>query len=123
MTKPADTTEKSMTAEYAMNTVLEAEQKAKQKVEECKAEAEVCLQQARRQAQQIAERVDNRITRIHQRCNRAITDQVKQLKTTQEKSARDNEHSNLHLEAIDEVVEVMAKRLTTPDQKTPDNSD
>jgi len=107
----------TMTADHAMNVVLEAEQEAKRRVEQCKADAEALLQQARQQAQQIEERVDNRITRIHQRCNRAITDQVKQLKLDQEKNIKIRDRYKPNLETINVVVEEIAKRLTIPDQE------
>lgn len=106
-----------MTADHAMNVVLEAEQEAKQRVEQCKAEAELLLQQAREQAQYIEERADNRITRIHQRCSREITDQVKQLKAAQEKNIKSHEQYKPNPEMINAVVEEVAGQLTVPDQK------
>ena len=104
-----------MTADHAMNVVLEAEQEAKQRVEQCKNEAELLLQQTRQQAQYIEERADNRISRIHQRCNREITDQVKQLKVTQEENIKSHEQYKPNLEMINAVVEEVARRLTIPD--------
>lgn len=112
-----------LTADNAMNVVLEAEQKAKRRVEQCKAEADILLQQAQQQAQHVAQRVDNRIIRIHQRCSRAITDQVKQIKAAQEKNVRESDHFQLDLEVVDAVVEKTAEWLTIPEQSTgPDNN-
>ncbi len=106
-----------MTADNAMNVVLEAEQDAKQSVGQCKAEAEMLLQQARQQAQKIEERADNRITRIHQRCNREITDQVKQLKVAQEQNITSSDQYEPDLDMVNAVVEEVARELTIPDQE------
>lgn len=122
MAKQQDTVEKSMTAEQAMNEVLEAEQNAKQRVEQCHVEAEHLLQQTRQQAQQIMERVDNRISRVHQRCSRAVTDQVKQIKLAQEQMLQESDQSDLHLETLDAVVEKIARRLTIPEHNPEHNS-
>jgi len=110
---PDDNTE--LTADHAMNVVLEAEAEAKQRVEQCKTEAELLLQQARQQAQKIEERADNRITRIHQRCSREITDQVKQLKAAQERKIETSEQQKPDVDTIIAVVEEVAGQLTNPD--------
>jgi vacuolar-type H+-ATPase subunit H len=111
-----------LTAEHAMNAVLAAEQRAKQRVEQCKTEADMLMQQARQQAQRIAERVDNRITRIHQRCSRAVTDQVKQLQLEQQQRAGDTRRDQVDQETLNKVVEQIAALLTTPDEDMDTNT-
>ncbi|WP_455218694.1 hypothetical protein [Kaarinaea lacus] len=106
----------SMTAEHAMNVVLEAEDHAKHAVDKCAAEADALLQQARQRAKQIAERADERITRIHQRCARVVTDRVTQLQRDQQKKARDSHSYEVDTETVDVVVEQIAEMLTTGDE-------
>ena len=106
----------SMTAEHAMNVVLEAEDNAKHAVDKCSSETDALLQQARQRAKQIAERADERITRIHQRCARVGTDQVAQLQRDQQKEARDSHSYEVDTETVDVVVEQIADMLTTGDE-------
>ena len=106
----------SMTAEHAMNVVLEAEDNAKYAVDKCSSETDALLQQARQRAKQIAERADERITRIHQRCARVVTDQVAQLQRDQQKEARDSHSYEVDTETVDVVVEQIADMLTTGDE-------
>jgi vacuolar-type H+-ATPase subunit H len=115
MANNAKIDETGTTAEQAMNIVLQAEQDVKQQIEQCKQEAEVLLQKARQKAKRISEHVDERITRIHLRCSREITDQVKQLQLEQEQNARDGHRYQLNMETVDVVVEQIAEMLTTPD--------
>lgn len=68
-----------LTTEQAMNRVLEAEAQAQQHINEANREAEAILEQARQKAHHIQEHTDNRITRIHQRCNRWIADEVARI--------------------------------------------
>ena len=105
-----------MTAEHAMNVVLEAEDNAKQAVDSCAAEADAILQQARLTAKQIAERADERITRIHMRCSRVVTDKVAQLQKEQQQKARDSHSYEVDTETVDVVVEQIAEMITTSDE-------
>jgi vacuolar-type H+-ATPase subunit H len=123
MANNTETDETGITAEQAMNVVLQAEQEAKQRIGECKQEAESLLQQARQKAKRISEHVDGRITRIHLRCSRVITDKVKQLQLEQEQNARDGHRYQLDMETVDVVVEQIAEMLTTPDQRVRHNRD
>jgi vacuolar-type H+-ATPase subunit H len=123
MSNDRKTDESGTTAEQAMNVVLQAEQDAKQRIDQCRQEADSLLQQARQKAKRISERVDGRITRIHQRCSRVISDQVKQLQLEQEQRARDAHHYQLDMETVDVVVEQIAEMLTTPEQGKKYNRD
>ena len=107
--------EKDMTADSAMNVVLQAEHTARQRVDQCRNEADVLLQQAQQTAHKIAQRVDDRITRIHQRCHRVIADQVKQIKSAQQQNIQDSDKNQPDLAAVDAVVDEIVRRLTNPD--------
>ncbi|MGD8567008.1 MAG: hypothetical protein PVJ39_02800 [Gammaproteobacteria bacterium] len=103
----------SMTAEQAMNVVLKAEADARQAVKQCSAQADTLLQQAREKAQRIAALTDDRISRLHRRCHRAVTDQVNHLQMEQEKNLRASHDDEPDSVAVDEVAGQMAELLTT----------
>jgi len=113
MSDSSNNNEASMSAEHAMNVVLESESNAKLAVDKCATEADALLQQARQKAKLIAERADERITRIHQRCSRVVTDQVGQLQRDQQQKARDSHSYEVDTETVDVVVEQIAEMLTT----------
>jgi vacuolar-type H+-ATPase subunit E/Vma4 len=115
MANSSNSNDSSITPERAMNVVLEAEDNAKLAVEDCAAEAEAILQQARQKAKQISERADERITRIHQRCSRVVTDQVSKLQREQQQKARDSHSYEVDMETVDVVVEQIADMLTSPE--------
>lgn len=108
--------DESTTAEQAMNIVLEAERKARLAVEQCQGEADAILQQARQKSQRIGKTVDDRITRIHQRVARAVTDQVKQLDEEEQKLAKQDYLYRIEQDMVEAVVEQVAIMLTTADK-------
>lgn len=108
--------DESVTAEQAMNIVLEAERKARLAVEQCQAEADALLQKARQKSQRIGKNVDDRISRIHQRVARAVTDQVKQLHEEEEQLARQDYLYRIENDVLETVVEQIAEVLTTPQE-------
>lgn len=112
--QPAKIDADSLTAEEAMNVVLEAERKARESVEKCRSEADVILQKARQKSQRIGKRVDDRISRIHQRVARAVTDQVKQLDEEEQQLAKQDYLYRIEHDVVEEVVEHIAELLTTP---------
>ena len=116
MSNSSNYNDTSMTAEHAMNVVLEAEDNAKHAVDKCATEAEAILQQSRQRAKLIAERADERITRMHQRCARVVTDKVAQLQKEQQQKARDSHSYEVDTETVDVVVEQIAEMLTTSDE-------
>jgi vacuolar-type H+-ATPase subunit H len=105
-----------MTAERAMNVVLQAEADARQAVEQCSAQADILLQQAREKAQRIAAHTDDRISRLHRRCHRAVTDQVSQLQLEQERNLKASLGSEPDPGVVDDVAGQMAALLTTLDE-------
>ena len=100
-------------AEYAMNTVLEAEEKARRAVEACAGDTRIILQQARSIAKGMVERADRRITRIHHHCNSAVTARVSQLEREQQQQASKFDSAALDADAVAAVVEQVAELLTT----------
>jgi vacuolar-type H+-ATPase subunit H len=118
MANNADDNSHAVTTEQAMNRVLQAEHDARGAVDQCKQQADAMIQQARLTAQKIAEKADHRITRIHQRCSREVTDQVTQLKRDQEQQAKDSHSYEVDVETVDVVVEQIAELLTTPEDES-----
>ena len=105
--------EVSLTAEQAMNDVLEAEHNAREAVARCKSEAEALLQQARQKSQRIGKQTNDRITRIHQRVSRVMTDQVKKLEEEQRVLAQQEHLYRIESDVIEIVVNQIAEMLTT----------
>ena len=101
------------TTEQAINDVLKAENDSQQKMTQCDAEAERILEQARQTARLVGERNNNRITLIHQRCSRTITDEVTRMQRTSEQLIEDEESDKIDINALAEVLERMALALTT----------
>lgn len=116
-------TDDGMTAEKAMNIVLEAEQQAREAVESCKTDAETLLQQARQKSQRIGKRVDDRITRIHQRIARVVTDQVKKLAEEEKQLAKQENVYTIEHDVVEVVVDQIAEMLTSPDQTSSEKTD
>lgn len=106
-----------LTAEEAMNIVLEAERKAREAVEQCQAQADGILQEARQKSQRIGKRVDDRMTRIHQRITRAVADQVKQLDAEEQELAKQDYLYRIEEDVVEKVVEQIAGLLTAPESK------
>jgi len=104
----------SVTAEQAMNVVLDAERKAREAVNECKQQADALLQQARQKSQRIGKQVDVRITRIHQRISRVMTDEVKKLDEEQQMLARQEHLYHIDNDIVEMVVDQIAEFITTP---------
>ena len=104
----------SVTAEQAMNIVLEAERSARESVDQCKAQADNLLLQARQKSQRIGKQVDDRITRIHQRVSRVMTDQMKKLEEEQQQLARQEHLYHIDNEIVEIVVDQIAELLTIP---------
>lgn len=115
--------EEGMTAEQAMNIVLEAERNARESVEQCRSEAEAILQQARQKSQRTGKRVDDRITRIHQRIARVVTDEVKKLNEEEQQMAKQQNLYEVDDEIVEIVVDRIAEILTTPTETTQSKED
>lgn len=115
--------DEGMTAEQAMNIVLDAERKAREAVAQCQTEADAILQQARQKSQRIGKRVDDRISRIHQRVARAVTDQVKQLDLEEQQLAKQDYLYQIEHDIVEKVVEQLAEMLTTPVTSQPEMED
>ena len=101
------------TTEQAINKVLKAESNSQQKIAECEAEAERLLEQARQTARLIGERNNNRITRIHQRCSRTITDEIAHMQRASDQQKEDEQVDKIDITALTEVLDQMALALTT----------
>jgi len=106
------------TTEQAINEVLKAENDSQQNMTQCEAEAERILEQARQTARLIGERNNNRITLIHQRCSRTITDEIVHIQNASGQFIEDEQADQINATALTEVLERMALALTALQQST-----
>ena len=106
------------TTEQAINEVLKAENDSHQKISQCDAEAERILEQARQTARLVGERNNNRITLIHQRCSRTITDEITNMQRRSEQLKEDEQTDQFDINALTEVLERMALALTSAQHAT-----
>jgi cell division septum initiation protein DivIVA len=105
--------EPGSSAEHAMNRVLAAENEARQALDACSTDARIVLQQARSTAERIVQRSDQRITRIHHHCNRAVAAAVSQLQREQQLKVSRFDSAAVDTAAVTVVVEKIAELLTT----------
>ena len=112
----------NMATEQAMATALEAERESLQSIVECEAEAEQILEQARQAAHHISERTNDRITRIHQSCNRIATDEVNRLQRSSEHKINDAKNPQPDKKSVNHAVTLLVESLTMADEVT-DNTD
>ena len=101
------------TTEQAINEVLKAENDSQLKMTQCEAEAERILEQARQTARLIGERNNNRITLIHQRCSRTITDEIAHVQNASGQLKEEEKADQIDIAALTEVLDRMALALTT----------
>jgi vacuolar-type H+-ATPase subunit H len=117
MAKELENTE-SMATEQAMATALKAERESLQSIIDCEGEAEQILEQARQTAHHISERADNRITRIHQSCNRIATEEVNRLQRSSQHSINDANTPQPDKKSVTHAVTALVESLTTVDEVT-----
>ena len=101
------------TTEQAINEVLKAENDSQQNMTQCEAEAEQILEQVCQTVRFIGERNNNRITLIHQRCSRTITDHITSMQNSSGQLIADKQTDPIDNSALTEVLERMALALTS----------
>jgi len=111
--KNNSTNETGITTEQAINDVLKIERDAQQQITQCITEAEQILEQARQTARRIGERNNNRITLIHQRCSRKITDDISRMQSESKQLIEDKQADHFDITAMAEVLDRIALALTT----------
>jgi vacuolar-type H+-ATPase subunit H len=99
-------------AEDAINRVLEAEQRARDKVAQCDAQAAALVAAAREGALRVAERTDRRIVSLRTRCEQWLGEQVAVLRTQAEVVRRQPVGDDLRGTSLAESVARLAARLT-----------
>lgn len=100
-------------AEHAMHQVLEAEELARQAVNNCAQQADARLREARATAKRIVERADQRISLIRQRTHAALAAEIDQLERDQVRRAAEFDSSAVDMEAVAAAVEQLVDRLTS----------
>jgi hypothetical protein len=99
-------------AEDAINRVLRAEQRAREKVAQCDSQAAALLAAARERALHVAERTDRRIVGLRMRCERQVAKQVAALGAETETVRRQPAGDDARRANLTEAVARLAARLT-----------
>ncbi|MDH5324653.1 MAG: hypothetical protein OEZ68_07825 [Gammaproteobacteria bacterium] len=101
-----------LSVEQAINRVLLAEREAEQIVRDCYLKSQQNLEQSRRQANVIAARAGARISWVHQRCRRAVTDAKTQIK--HQRGELQDPALSVDEQVLTRVTQVIAELLSTP---------
>jgi F0F1-type ATP synthase membrane subunit b/b' len=111
--KNNSTNETGTTTEQAINDVLKVERDAQQQITQCVTESEQILEQARQTARHIGERNNSRITLIHQRCSRKISDDIACMQAASKQIIEDKQVDHFDITVMSEVLDRIALALTT----------
>jgi vacuolar-type H+-ATPase subunit H len=101
-------------AAAAIDEVLVAETAARQAMEACRKEAEEVLEAAREDARQINRIANQRITRLHARCNELVNSRIAGLRAEARESAVRTELNAADRDLLTRAVDRLAARLTRP---------
>jgi vacuolar-type H+-ATPase subunit H len=111
--KNAEQKDTATTAENAMHQVLEAEDNARQAVQDCARDAENILRDARATAKRIVERADQRIGLIHHRTSAALAATTSELERDQQLQASTFSSTAVDMDAVAAMVEQITELLTS----------
>lgn len=101
-------------AAAAIDEVLVAETAARQAMEACRKEAEDILEAAREDTRQINRVANQRITRLHARCNALVNSRVTEIRAAAREAAVRTELDIADRELLTRAVDRLAARLTRP---------
>lgn len=99
-------------AAAAIDEVLVAETAARQAMEACRKEAEGILEAAREDARQINRVANQRITRLHARCDELVNSRIAGIRSAASKAAVRTELNGADRELLTRAVDRLAARLT-----------
>ncbi len=99
-------------SEEAMNAALQAEQRARDAIKTCERQAAELIGSAQQQARSITERADRRISDLHVRCARAITEQIDAMVASDADEVDRATQPALELAVLEAAVERVATQLT-----------
>jgi hypothetical protein len=111
MSKPAKDKELATSAD-AMNTVLQAEQRALEAVKDCERQAAGIIGVAQQQARAITERTNQRITNVHAHCARVTGERIETMLKEDIKKADQAIRLEEGASALVTAVDRVAARLT-----------
>ena len=100
-------------AESAMHQVLEAEDNARQAVQDSARDADIILRDARTTAERIVARADQRIGLIHHRTSAALAATTSELERDQQLQVSKFDSTNVDMDAVAAMVEQIAELLTS----------
>jgi hypothetical protein len=99
-------------AEQAINRVLEAEQRARERIAQCEMQASSELDAVREQARSIDARTDTRIGKLRTRCEQQVATQVARLKSSAEAVRAQPLTGDTRSLRLADAVRSLAARLT-----------
>jgi len=111
----ADETTGDVRAADAINRVLEAEQRAHDKIAQCDAQAAALAAAARERVLRLGERTDRRIVSLRTRCERWLGGRVAALRAQAEAVRRQPVGDDARSASLAESVARLAARLTDGD--------
>lgn len=102
-------------AAAAIDEVLVAETAAREAMEACRREAEGILEAAREDARRIARLANQRVSKLHARCDRLVTDRIDEIRRAGGEDVLRAELDAADRERLADAVARLAARLTRPD--------
>lgn len=102
----------SKSAEEAINRVLEAEHRARERIAQCEVQASKELDAVREQARRIDARTDARIGKLRTRCEQQVAGQVARLKASAEAVRGQPLAGDARSLRLGQAVRSLAARLT-----------
>jgi vacuolar-type H+-ATPase subunit H len=111
---PESTRPSKADAAAAIDQVLAAETAAREAMEACRKEAEAILEAARDDARAIGRRANERISRLHARCDELVRSRVAELRAQASPEAVRTRLDAADRELLAQAVERLAARLTRP---------
>jgi hypothetical protein len=111
MSKPTKDREPAGSAD-AMNTALQAEQRALDAIKDCEREAAGIIAAAQQQARAITERTNRRITKLHAHCARTTEAQIETMLKEDAREANQAIRPEAEACTLEAAVDHVAARLT-----------
>lgn len=101
-------------AAAAIDEVLVAETAAREAMEACRQQAESVLEAARDDARRIARIANQRVSRLHARCDQLVADRINEIRRAAGEDAVRAELNAADREELAAAVERLAARMTRP---------
>jgi vacuolar-type H+-ATPase subunit H len=101
-------------AAAAIDEVLVAETAAREAMEACRQEAESILEAAREDVRRIARLANQRVSKLHARCDRLMAERIEEIRRAAGQDAVAAELDTADRERLADAVTRLAARMTRP---------